>query len=211
MRSHLSTPCCPHLLQHLLLMKGLRMGPNQGDTACEYRTCLGAHSADFPSGAVASGSSTFVCQMFPNLVPTTVSFAPWPVEGLLHSTVLPFCILPSLPSILALVVLCRQYTGHSPSSSQLMLWGFNKKRFFPCNLTGQWGQIWDKAWSTSTEKWLLSTSPAGTALGQSGKGCLEGGSISVLVQWQLRHASPHSGERVVIRKCPALVSLEIVV
>lgn len=67
-----------------------------------------------------------LCPRFTSLVPTMVSFAPWPVEGLLHPTVLPFCILPFLPSIFALATLRGQRMGHSPSSSQLMVQGFNK-------------------------------------------------------------------------------------
>lgn len=54
----LISPLC--LLQHLLLMKGLRMGPNQGDTACECRMCLGARLADLRSRAMASGSSVLL-------------------------------------------------------------------------------------------------------------------------------------------------------
>lgn len=61
-----------------------------------------------------------------SLAPMMVSFAPRPVEGLLHLPASPFCILPFLPSIFDLTILCRQHIEHSHRSSQPMIRGFVK-------------------------------------------------------------------------------------
>lgn len=128
-------------------MKGLRMGPN-------VKVALPASTGH----VVVLIWVTFPAEPWPQVPPhysLPKVYKPGLNYGLLCFTT---CRRSFVLNSFALLqsALPAQCMGRSPDSSQLMVWGFNTKRCFPCNLTGQWGWRRVKNWSPSTEKWLLS-------------------------------------------------------